>query len=54
MEKKNYIQPETSSLPVLPDMSVMLLNSNLAIEPGKQSAPKLAPMVNNADTTAVF
>lgn len=34
MKKRTYIQPKMTAQPVLADMSVMLLNSNSATEPG--------------------
>lgn len=34
MKKQTYIQPRMTAQPVLADMSVMLLNSNSASEPG--------------------
>lgn len=56
MEKKYYIQPSMSVQNVLADMNVMLLNSNSALEPIQQAAPKIVPHVNvnKADTVQVF
>ena len=58
MEKRTYIQPKMTVQPVLADMSVMLLNSNSASEPGKTSgAPARMmniPAVQANDSAKVF